>query len=389
MARLSITLDKRRATKNGNYPIRLSIFHNNSTSFIVTGIEVKEEYFDGRDIAHSVKSKCPNAKAINEGIEDLYIKMFERLKELERGEMIDSLSASQLRDAITSKVKTTTTFTDYLLKKAREKNAINTYKTYLFTLQALQKFFNKQAIQFNEINYKSLAEFESASTLSDSSKGMVLRQAKTIINAAIEDNLIPKSSNLDKLKIKTHKPHKEFMPIHTMRAMLDLDLKGEHLLARDFFMLSFYLCGINPIDLFTLKQSKGYIRYERTKTRIHNLGNIIVKIQPEAQAIIDKYKGKEHLLSFSESNTDYHKFMARIMRRIKEVGKMVDYESITLYHARYSWATYALNYCDVSEYVIGKALGHSDASTASRFYISFDWAKVDAANRKVIDYLNQ
>jgi integrase len=57
---------------------------------------------------------------------------------------------------------------------------------------------------------------------------------------------------------------------------------------------------------------------------------------------------------------------------------------LTLYWARYSWATIADN-LDISEKVISKALGHKDTSMAGRKYIAFDWNKVDKANREIIN----
>jgi hypothetical protein len=45
---------------------------------------------------------------------------------------------------------------------------------------------------------------------------------------------------------------------------------------------------------------------------------------------------------------------------------------------------------DYSEDLIGRALGHSQSSTrnVTKTYINFDQKKIDAANRKVIDYIN-
>jgi integrase len=64
---------------------------------------------------------------------------------------------------------------------------------------------------------------------------------------------------------------------------------------------------------------------------------------------------------------------------------MIGVPNLTMYYARYSWATYASK-IGVDESVIGKALGHTDVSLAGSRYISFDWSRVDDANRKVIDY---
>ena len=51
-----------------------------------------------------------------------------------------------------------------------------------------------------------------------------------------------------------------------------------------------------------------------------------------------------------------------------------------------SWATLA-DRLGISEKEISKGLGHVDTSIAGKFYISYDWTKVDRANRTVIDHI--
>lgn len=65
----------------------------------------------------------------------------------------------------------------------------------------------------------------------------------------------------------------------------------------------------------------------------------------------------------------------------------VEHRGADLYWARYTWATLA-DKLGVSEKEISKGLGHVDTSIAGKFYISYDWTKVDRANRTVLDYLS-
>jgi hypothetical protein len=70
----------------------------------------------------------------------------------------------------------------------------------------------------------------------------------------------------------------------------------------------------------------------------------------------------------------------------KQSNKRLRFAWLTLYHARYSWATIA-DGLDISEKTISKGLGHVAKSMAGRKYIAFDWSKVDRANRQVIDFV--
>jgi len=64
-------------------------------------------------------------------------------------------------------------------------------------------------------------------------------------------------------------------------------------LARDLFMLSFYLCGMNAVDFYNHLERKSHTRleYNRSKTSGQRQDNafISVKIIPEAAVLIDKY----------------------------------------------------------------------------------------------------
>ena len=66
-------------------------------------------------------------------------------------------------------------------------------------------------------------------------------------------------------------------------------------LARDVFALSFYLIGMNTVDLFNCDCiADGRITYQRTKTknRRDDKAEISVKIEPEAMPLIEKYMDK-------------------------------------------------------------------------------------------------
>ena len=88
------------------------------------------------------------------------------------------------------------------------------------------------------------------------------------------------------------------------------------------------------------------------------------------------------MLRFAEKHV-YDTFKSRVGKDLKTIGEMIG-KHIYMYMARYSWATIA-DICGVPHDVISKALGHTDSSTAERYYISFDWSKVDRAIEQVIE----
>ena len=163
-------------------------------------------------------------------------------------------------------------------------------------------------------------------------------------------------------------------------------------------MLMFYFIGINAVDLLTAKTSalvNGRFEYKRAKTgKLYS-----IKVEPEAQVIIDKYKGKDFVLNIMDEYKDYKNFLHRMGIALKEIGETERkglggkktrkplFPDLSSYWTRHSWATIAAE-IDIPKEVIAHALGHSWANaTVTDIYIRFDEKKVDEANRKVLDYL--
>lgn len=66
---------------------------------------------------------------------------------------------------------------------------------------------------------------------------------------------------------------------------------------------------------------------------------------------------------------------------------MAAFPGLTTYWARHTWATIASE-LDIPIETIGLALGHKVGSSVTNIYIRYNPAKIDDANRKVIDYVS-
>lgn len=167
--------------------------------------------------------------------------------------------------------------------------------------------------------------------------------------------------------------------------------------ARDVFMLSFYLVGINMADLYDMQVSdfrEGRLSYKRRKTkgRRRDQAFISIKVEPEVVPPIEKYRAKsgDYLFDFSKRYCDSHTFGNNVNKGLKKLAaKCRIEENLTTYYARHSWATIARNNCGVSKDDINLSLNHVDEGLKmADVYIAKDWSLIDEANRKVIDYLN-
>lgn len=195
---------------------------------------------------------------------------------------------------------------------------------------------------------------------------------------------------------KAEQPKKRALDADTIRSihkLADSDLHRRDL-ARDVFMLSFLLVGMNAVDLYNCKEYKnGRIIYERTKTRTRRSDKAMmsVLVPDEAKPLLKKYLDKresEHVFKFWRMYSDHISFNKALNKGLKMVGNEVGAESLTFYAARHSWATIAVNDCGIDKWTVHLALNHVDPATAvTDIYIKKSWKPVDEANEKVIETL--
>ena len=119
-------------------------------------------------------------------------------------------------------------------------------------------------------------------------------------------------------------------------------------LAKDCFILSFCLMGMNSADLYNATEMKGNtITYNRTKTKDRRLDKAQMKVDiPKlAQPLIEKYKDKtgKRLFNFYQYYVDEKGFNKAINYGLKEIGRLLEIDDLEYYAARHSWATIALN----------------------------------------------
>jgi integrase len=164
--------------------------------------------------------------------------------------------------------------------------------------------------------------------------------------------------------------------------------------AKDMFLLSFMLIGMNEVDMYYCDDCKdGRITYQRTKTknRREDKAEISIMIQPEAKALIDKYRDPtgQRVFRFYLEYSSVDAFCASINKGLKLIGDDIKENDLEFYAARHTWATLAVNDAGIDKYVVHTALNHVDPTMkVTDLYIKKSWDPIDNANRKVIDLVN-
>lgn len=397
MATVKFYLDKRRQKKDGTYPIKLNVFHNKQI-MIATQLSASEKEWNGNE--YSVRAQ--NYKPRNIVTRGIINKAETVIFTLEQQEKLKSTTDKALKklieDAISSKVENQKTFLYYLDEFVSKKTNQGTKSIYTTTRNKIEEY--DSYCTFESMDKSWLENFEAwmAKTMKVNAYAIHLRNIRSVFNYAIDEEyttLYP----FRRFSIKKEETRKRSLTAEQLRLLRDYPCEEYQIRYRDMFMLMFYLIGVNAADLFNAKHSalvNGRFEYKRAKTgKLYS-----IKVEPEAQAIIEKYKGKDYLLNIMDDYGNYKDFLHRMGIGLKQIGETERkglggkksrnplFPDLSSYWARHTWATVAAE-LDVPKEVIAHALGHSWAnSTTTDIYIRFDMKKVDEANRKVIDFVN-
>ena len=164
-------------------------------------------------------------------------------------------------------------------------------------------------------------------------------------------------------------------------------------LAKDCFILSFCLMGINSADLYNATEMEGNtIVYNRTKTKDRRLDKAQMKVDIPRLVLplVEKYKDKtgKRLFNFYQYYADEKGFNKAINYGLKEIGTILEIDDLEYYAARHSWATIALNKVGIDKYIVHAALNHiDDAMKVTDIYIERDFVNENKANAKVVKYV--
>ena len=265
-----------------------------------------------------------------------------------------------------------------------------TYEMYAATLRRLKAFCGDlDSLHFEDIKPEWLHSFDKfmeKTAPSANARAIHMRNFRAVNNFAI-DNEITQAYPFRRYKIKTVQTRKRNFTAAQLRKIFSAPCEEWQVKYRDLFTLTFMLIGINCKDLCHLTDlHNGRIEYIRAKTK----KPYSIKVEPEAQEIIDRYPGQKYLLNYMDTYSNYRYFYLNLMKGLKGVKETLnkkgcDIAELTTYWARHSWATIA-SYLDIPMEVISRALGHT-VQTVTNVYIQFDDSKVDDANRKVLDYV--
>lgn len=198
------------------------------------------------------------------------------------------------------------------------------------------------------------------------------------------------------VKIPLYRRSKKSLSIGDIIRIRDGNFKTKRAnMARDVFMITFYMMGININDFYKLKSlTSGRIEYERSKTDTeNNVYNFIlsIKIEPELDILIKRYSDIAFLSYFRRNYCNSYNFMRAVNKGLGQISKDLNLDRmVTTNWARHSWATIARNKAGVPKADIDFCLGrvNNDYKMAD-IYIDIDYGIYDKANRDVLSLLKE
>lgn len=384
MATARLYLDKRSRKLDGTYPIRVTISHRGQTARITLNVSVRADQWNaktGRVCQH------PNRDYLNAYLLQELTSIGNAIMALHQSGALKCCTATEVKAKVVAYLHPEdvphVTFGTWYDKFARMHENARTRAIYEATWKRIMEYDRgAHGRKFDEITKDWLDGFfvhMAAQSPSVNARNIHMRNIRAVFNDAI-DNEVTTCYPFRRLHIRPVATAKRNLKPQALRALIMADVPAWQRKYIDVFTLSFFLIGINIGDLLELPVNAdegGRIAYNRKKT--HRLYSI--RVEPEAKTIIDRHRGTMHLLDVADGCRSYRRFAARLNANLQSI-----IPNITTYWARHSWATIAAS-LDIPDDTISLALGHAGANSTTSIYIERDMRKVDAANRRVIDYV--
>lgn len=413
MATVSAKVFEHHKKADGTYNVKICVQHKRLRKYLDT-----THFVVRKQLTKDFKVKDPFiADKVEKQLRD-YRKMISELDE-----RLDYFTAESLRNYLSDKdddidfIK----FCDQHIEHLRKEKRTGTANNHRKIRNSLVDYFNRTSVSIKEINSNMLMAYErymrSERTmirvnqlgnevttrekgLSDSGLHNQMRDLRTLFNAA-RDHYNNEDLGIYRIKRYPFKKYKVGSPPLTKKrnntleqvlAIRDCVTKpgSRAELAKELYMLSFYLCGMNAVDLYQITErdiKNGRLDYNRSKTQGKRKDNafISIKIVDEAKPLLEKYLGK-----LRERYSSANALNWALCKGMEQIRKFTRIPELTLYWARHTFANTARNDCRMSKDDVALALNHVDeGNRTTDIYIAKDWKIVDDVQRKVITQLRK
>ena len=388
----TITTEFGKLSSKGQRAVYLRVRDKKTEKRIATGVKVDESEISPR--TKKIKN-FEKAQAVEKMRMELMYKMTSIAPEINYSANMD---AARIVSTLVMQEKTESLDFFTFAEDWISKNSLKSTKNYKCTLSALESYLGVRKLDFSQINYTLLKNFELYLSDRPRAKSMYLGYMRHLYREAMLEY------NTDEVTVIKNDP---FMRYKAPKQVLKkgvralsvqdilkvyhykgIDPKGRPQLARDCFILSFCLMGMNSADLYnaTVLQ-KGVVKYNRTKTKDRRSDDayIEVKVHPFIKQLMKKYAGNTHVFNFYQRYAGFEEMNTALNKGLKEVGKAIGIPKLQFYQARHTFATLSRNMMKFSKSDVDEALNHVGSYDIADVYITKDFSIINENNYKLID----
>ena len=398
MATIKLAILKHTQAKDGSYKIRIAIGHKQETHYIITRYKV----LTWANFKNGVVCNQPDANYINVKLRNLLNDYDTRLDSIPN---LSDLSCGQLRDmlrdmrAVTSSATILGVANEYTTLLRKENRT--SYAKIIDTM--VRKFleYTNGDVYLQNISTATIdgySHYLKAKGFAPAYETMCLVNIRTLVNRAIKLQLVRYEVHPFLYWHATQAEPRELdISVEDMRKFLTYQgkAKGKQR-SVDFFLLSYYLGGINLIDLvaydFRNYKQQGILRYIRRKTRIKKRSNQYVEfsIPAEAYPIIDKYMNPKtgHILDVTEKQ--YRNRLNIIDTDLRNIAADLGItRKVSFYTARKSFVQHGFELgipLETLEYCIGQSM---KANRPIFNYVKIMRQHADLTIKQILEQLHQ
>lgn len=403
--------------KDGMYNIKLRVFHGGKTRRLSTPYDVEAKFVNK-------KLEILDQEILND-CEDLCYQCRKICREL--GFALDRMTVDEVVSFIYAKlcgdIGFHLDFCQYWHKQIAMK-VEGTRRCHVAALNAFTRFIGKGSFDIMQITSKLVSDFKVFLEHEPSQRGsnrkiarrkgvekktrgvtMYIACMRAAYNRAkLEYNdedagIVPISRTpFARVKLVEPIPKKRAVVPDTLQRIIDLPYKSEkepgylrYNLAKDCFLLSFGLAGMNSVDLYTCgkSRSQGILIYNRQKTRRRaDQAEMRIRIEPMIEPIVEKYKDFDsvHQFRFHRLYANFDGFNKAINFGLQKIATDLNLPTLQLYAARHTWATVGRSrQLNIEKAIIHEGLNHVDpAMKITDMYIEKDWSVIWDANLKIL-----
>ena len=390
MTTLKLAVVPAKMLKSGKHKIRIAIGHKQETRYLVTRFNIDDlsQFKDGQVVG------IPNASYVNMKLRSILNSYQEALDRISTQSYTCAQVVEYLSNIKQGAAPFSSASTDYIINMEKEGRK-STAELYRRTCRYFNDFI-KLDVMLDGITPRTIKEFDiylkNEKNLNPVTRGTHMAHLKAILNQAVRDKKVSYDTHPFEYYEKPEGNIRELdISVDEVKQIRDSAPKEKSLrMARDLFMLSYYLGGINLIDLMQFNfKNRDTIEYIREKSKNTKKGDkkISFSIPEEAKPIIKEWMGKNGKLNFGYKYT-YDNFRKFVTKEIKRLAENIGIEShVVYYSARKSFVQHGFELgisLETLEYCIGQSMKKNRPIFN---YVKIMRKHADIAIRKILDEL--